>query len=322
MSKNINEFKIAVVGSGTMGLGVATHFAMYGHQVKIFKHNSKPEEMEKVWRQIKENLHTMVEMGVIPADGASSAQENITLSGNLRETVFDADLVIENVLENEGLKKSIFSQLDEYCGKDTILASNTSSLNIFNFLTVSNPERLVITHFFVPAHVMPLVEIVRGPQTSDNTVLTVKELLTHSGKKPAVVNKVIPGFIMNRLTFAIFREAAYMVSQGWCSPEDVDAAIVATHGLRYTFEGPFGLVDFAGADTYERICEYLLPELCDNSEVPGILKELCEKGKLGVKSGEGFYPYHDTVKAQSERVQKIIKMRQAIDGVNATFVEK
>jgi len=174
----------------------------------------------------------------------------------------------------------------------------------------------VITHFFVPAYVMPLVEIVRGPETSDETVAAVKELMASTGKNPAVVNKVVPGFIMNRLTFAIFREAAYMVNQGWCKPEDVDAAVVSTHGPRYAFEGPFGLVDFAGVDTYEKIAEYLLPELCSDGAVPPVLKSLYEQGKLGVKTGEGFYHYEDNVQARAKRDGKIVKMIQAIGSVN------
>ena len=123
---------------------------------------------------------------------------------------------------------------------------------------------------------------------------------------------------MNRLTFAIFREAAYMVSQGWCRPEDVDAAVVSTHGPRYAFEGPFGLVDFAGVDTYEKIAEYLLPELCSDGAVLPVLKSLYDQRKLGVKAGEGFYIYEDNVQARSRRDEKIVRMIQAIGAVNQT----
>jgi len=310
------DFTIGVIGSGTMGLGVATHFAMQGHKVHLF--TRAEETLQKARRQVGENLLSMQELGVIDEDTARTAGQMVSYYTDMKEAVSDADMVIENVLENEDIKKSTFAQLDAYCRKDAILASNTSSLNIYDFLEVSNRGRLVITHFFVPAYVMPLVEIVRGPETSDETVAAVKELMASTGKNPAVVNKVVPGFIMNRLTFAIFREAAYMVSQGWCKPEDVDAAVVSTHGPRYAFEGPFGLVDFAGVDTYEKIAEYLLPELCSDGAVPPVLKSLYEQGKLGVKTGEGFYHYEDNVQARAKRDEKIVRMIQAIGSVNKT----
>lgn len=310
------DFIIGVIGSGTMGLGVATHFAMRGHQVHLF--TRAEETLRKAQKQIGENLISMRDLGVIDAETAETAEQRVSYYTDMKAAVSDADMVIENVLENVDVKKSTFAQLDAYCRKDAILASNTSSLNIYGFLEVSSRNRLVITHFFVPAYVMPLVEIVRGPETSDETVAAVKELMASTGKNPAVVNKVVPGFIMNRLTFAIFREAAYMVSQGWCRPEDVDAAVVSTHGPRYAFEGPFGLVDFAGVDTYEKIAEYLLPELCSDGAVPPVLKSLYDQGKLGVKTGEGFYTYDDNVQARSKRDEKIVRMIQAIGSVNKT----
>ena len=314
MKREVKDFVVGVIGSGTMGMGIVTHFAMQGHEVRLY--TRKPESVDKAKKQLSENLRSMTELGVISAGTAEKAEGLVSVYTDMKTAVGDADLVIENVLENEEVKSATFAQLDQCCRPDAILASNTSSLNIYEFLKVSHPERLVITHFFVPAYVMPLVEIVRGPETSDGTVAAVKELMASTGKNPAVVNKVVPGFIMNRLTFAIFREAAYMVSQGWCRPEDVDAAVVSTHGPRYAFEGPFGLVDFAGVDTYEKIAEYLLPELCSDGAVPPVLKELYDAGRMGVKSGGGFYTYEDSVGARAKRDEKIVRMIQAIGAVN------
>ncbi len=291
-------------------MGVATHFAMRGHEVRLY--TRRPESVAKAETQLSENLRSMAKLGVISEEEALSAEKRVTVTTNLREAAGCADIVIENVPENEDVKKDTFSQLDAVCAPDTILASNTSSLNIYRFLTVNHPERLVITHFFVPAYVMPLVEIVRGPETSDETVEAARELMKSTGKNPAVVNQVVPGFIMNRLTFALFREAAYMVGNGWCRPEDVDAAVVSTYGPRFAFEGPFGLVDFAGVDTYEKISEGLFPELCADGSVPDMLKDLCNSGKLGVKTGEGFYRYDNSAEARAERDEKIVRMIQAI----------
>lgn len=312
--RKTEDFTIGIVGAGTMGLGVATHFAVHGHRVHLF---SRAEEtLQKAKKQVEENIASMLKLEAIDEKTAKEATGMMSYYTDMRQAVESADLVIENVPENEEIKKSTFAQLDAFCRKDAILASNTSSLNIYEFLKVSNPGRLVITHFFVPAYVMPLVEIVRGPETTDETVAAAKELMRSTGKNPAVVNKVVPGFIMNRLTFAIFREAAYMVSQGWCRPEDVDAAVVSTHGPRYAFEGPFGLVDFAGVDTYEKIAEYLLPELCSDGSVPPVLKDLYDQNLLGVKSGKGFYTYEDSTQARAKRDEKIVRMIQAIAAVN------
>lgn len=317
MKKDPKNFQIAIVGAGTMGMGIATHFATKGHKVSLY--DAFPAAIEKAKTQIPGNLKSMQDLNALTAAEAAAAQKNVAYFDDLKGAVADADLVIESVPENAELKKDIFVQLSQFCRPDAILSSNTSSLNIYEFLEVKDPSRLVITHFFVPAYVMPLVEIVRGPETSDETVAAVKELMLAAGKNPAVINKVIPGFIMNRLTFAIFREAAYMVGQGWCRPEDVDAAVISTHGPRYAFEGPFGLVDFAGVDTYEKISEYLLPELCRDPEVPKVLKDLFDQGKLGVKSNEGFYTYADNAKARAERDQKIVKMIQVIGEVKSQY---
>ena len=317
MKKDPKDFQIAIIGSGTMGMGIATHFAIYGHKIRLY--DAFPEALEKAKKLIPENLKSMQDLDALTADAAGKALGNVSYHTDLADVVAGADMVIECVFENADLKKDIFDKLNQLCGPDVILASNTSSLNIYDIVTVDRPERLIITHFFVPAYVMPLVEIVRGPKTSDAVTDTVYRLMKDSGKNPAVVNKVIPGFIMNRLTFAIFREAAYMVDQGWCRPEDVDAAVVSTHGPRYAFEGPFGLVDAAGVDTYEKISEYLLAELCASPEVPKCLKSLYDAGKMGVKANEGFYTYVDSSDTLAKRSQKIVKMIQAIKSVNDQF---
>lgn len=314
MNKQPQDWVISVLGAGTMGLSIAQFFAMKGHTVYLY--NRTPANLEKAMRQIEENLHTLLSLDMIAKEEIRPVLGRIHGTSELEPCVSTADLVIENVAEKVELKKSIFSQLNRFCGPEVILASDTSSMNIFEFAEVSHPERLIITHFFNPAYMMPLVELVRGPQTSDAVVAAVKQLMSASGKKPVVVNKVVPGFIVNRLTFSIFREAAYMVEQGWRSPEDIDAAVVSTYGPRYPFEGPFGLVDFAGADTYQKISEYLLPELCSSGEVPGLLRQLCEDGRLGVKSGQGFYDYDDPAKANASRDQKIVRMIRAIRTVN------
>lgn len=313
-NSNVREWKVSVLGAGTMGQCIAQFFAMNGHRVSLY--NRTPANLDKAFVQIKNNLCTLIQLGQITDQDMERALSGIRGTSNLKEAVQDADIVIENLAEKEEVKKNIFAQLDEYCGSDVILSSDTSTMNIYEFLEVSHPERLVITHFFNPAHVMPLVELVRGPETSDEVTEVVKAFLEGAGKTVAVLNKVIPGFILNRITMAVFREASYIAGQGWTTPEEIDKAIVSTFGPRYTFEGPFALSDFAGIDVYERLGTLLPPVLCSDHGCPGILPEMTAEGKLGVKSGEGFYRYEDEVKARRERDTKIIKMLQAIRAVN------
>ena len=311
---SVKDFEIAVLGAGTMGLCVAQFFAMNGHEVHLY--NRTYANLEKAMVQIRSNLETLVSLNQIKPEEVPAAMARIHGTGDLKTAVENADFVIENVAEKEELKKKIFSQLDELCGGDVIFSSDTSTMNIYEFVGVSHPERLIITHFFNPAYVMPLVEIVRGPHTSDETVAVTKELLESCGKKTAVINKAIPGFILNRITMAVFREAAYIAGNGWATPEDIDKAIVSTFGPRYTFEGPFALSDFAGLDIYERLATLLPPVLCSDTACPAILSDKTKAGQLGVKSGKGFYSYSDPAAAHRDRDTKIMKMIRMINEVN------
>lgn len=311
---NVKDWEIAVLGAGTMGLCVAQFFAMNGHKVTLY--NRTYANLEKALVQIQNNLQTLVSMGQISESSIPSTMANIHGSSDLKESVEHADFVIENVAEKEELKKSIFAQLDQFCDSDVIFSSDTSTMNIYEFIEISHPERLIITHFFNPAYVMPLVEVVRGPLTSDETVAAAKELLESCGKKTAILNKAIPGFILNRITLAVFREASYIAGNGWATPEDIDKAIVSTFGPRYTFEGPFALSDFAGLDIYERLSTLLPPVLCSDTTCPSILSDKTKEGLLGVKSGEGFYKYENPAEAHRNRDTKIMKMIQMINKVN------
>lgn len=313
--QNVKDWKIAVVGAGTMGLCLAQLFAMYGHEVSLY--NRTAENLKKAMTRILDNLAVLKELGEITEEERMEIYSRIYPYGDLKGAVQNADLVIENVAEQVEVKQQIFSQLDEYCPGDTIFASDTSTMNIYEFLKVSNPKRLIIAHFFNPAYVMPLSEVVRGPETSDETVAAMKEFLTSVGKQVAVLNKVVPGFIMNRVTTAILRECCYLVEQGVAGIEDIDRALEAIYGARFAFEGPFRLGDFVGLDIYARLDTLLPPVLCNSTECSKVLMDMVEAGKLGLKTrGNGFYSYEDPVKAQKIRDRKYIKMFRAIREVN------
>ncbi len=313
---NVSEWDISILGAGTMGLRLAQFFATKGHAVKLYNRTSA--RLEQAVTQILSNLSTLLELKQISESDIAATLQRIITTDDLPFAVADADIVIESVAEDADIKKELFARLDELCCEDTILSSNTSTLNLFDFVTVSHPERLILTHFFNPAYVMPLVEVVRGPETSDEVTESVKEFLTSTGKTVAVMNKMIPGFIMNRISYAIFREAAHIVQQGAASAEDVDKAIISTFGPRYAFEGPFGWCDFGGTELIETLCTSMIPDLCSTPDCPEILHTMKAEGKLGVKSGEGFYSYSDPSRAYRLRDAKIIRMMQAIQSVGET----
>ena len=317
-TKPFQDWKVAVIGAGTMGLCIAQYFAMQGHAVALY--NRTPENLEKALQRIRDNLHALVDCGMLAADEVDTVAARVHGTSDLAAAVVDADYIIENVAEKVEVKAAIFSQIDQHAQPDAIIGSDTSSMDIFKFIAISHMERLLITHYFNPAYVMPLVEVVRGPETSDETVNTIRDFLESRGKKAAVLNKVVPGFIINRFSAAISREACYMVEQGLCSFADIDKALVATYGPRFTFEGPCQLGDFVGLDVTAFVFKNLFPTLSDAKTPSPVLLSMVQQGKLGVKSGSGLAgDYPDPVKAYKDRDTKVIKMIKAIDEVNRSM---
>lgn len=310
------NWQIVVIGAGTQGHSIAQVFAVNGFQTTIV--DLIQEQLDKARQSIADNLETLGSVEEISREVAQAAQDRIVYTTELGPAVSKANLVMEAIFENAEVKKAIFAELNKHCSADTILASNTSGLNIFEIARVTNPERLVIAHWCNPPHIMPLVEIVRGPQTSDETIETMKSLLLKVGKKPAVLNKYIPGFILNRIGQALFREACYIVEQGWATAQDVDAALKATYGVRWPFEGPLELRDHIGWDVSLRVGSFVIPHLCNSPEPVGPAVELCRKGWLGVKTGRGLKDYSqlNVAQIQRERTIKILKMLKAVKELN------
>ena len=308
---SFNKLKISVVGAGTMGHSIAQVFATHGFETALTDQSA--EQLKRAGKMIAGNLDTLVGIGEICREDVKNVQERIRYYDRIEDAVSSADYVVETVSENPVVKRELYGLLDKHCSASTIFASNTSALNIYDFVEISHQERLIIAHWFNPPHIMPLVEIVSGPKTSAQTVDTVKSLMVFLGKTPAVMNQYVPGFIINRLSIAILREVGYMVAQGWTHPEDVDAAIVATFGPRYVFEGPMELCDHVGWDVVQSVWNFLAPRLHSGTEPLPLIADLCAQGHLGVKSGRGIKDYgnKDIGQIQHERNMKIIKMLKA-----------
>ena len=314
MGENRN---ILIVGAGTMGRGIAEVFSAKG--IKTTLYDAFPEQLGRAKKSIAADMAYYKEEGLVNDQEIKNTQDLIFYEEDLSKCAPDATLVFEGVFEDFNVKRDIFNKLDQFCSTDCLFCSNTSASNIFEIAQISHPERLVITHFFNPPYVMPLVEVVMGPETSQGTLDSVKGLLIEVGKDPAVIKQYIPGFIVNRIATAITREAGYMVSQGWTTGADIDSAIRNTSGIRYAFEGPMALNDVVGWDLTTKVSKDVHKTLCNDDDIENRLgKELMEKGEVGLKSGKGVYDYSglDTQEYMNKRSQKIIKMIKTMRALN------
>jgi len=280
--------QIAIIGTGTMGRGIAYLSAVAGYDTVIYDIDSGALDAARA--SIESTLAKGVERGKVSAGAATAAMQRIQLASELEPAVRQADLIIEAAPEDMELKRDLFSQADVICGEETILASNTSSISITRLAgAVERRSHFVGMHFFNPPHAMKLVEIVRGERTSDETVAQVREVAEKMGKQPIVVRDV-PGFATSRLGIAIGLEAMRMLEDGVASAEDIDRAMEL--GYNHPM-GPLRLSDLVGLDVRLGIAEYLASTLGSRFEPPEILRRMVREGKLGRKSGQGFYEWKD-----------------------------
>jgi len=281
--------KVVIVGAGTMGHSLALLFAKGGFKVSLV--DKDPGALERAIHLIDSARKTLLQENFIGANEEESVRSSIAVTGDLKVAAKESDFAIETVDEDPEVKKDIFSMLDSYCPQHAILASNTSGLNIFTIIDVHRFEKVVITHFFAPPHIIPLVEVVAGPHTTKDTVDRVIQLLRFLGKEPLLLKRYIPGFIVNRIQRAIAREAFSLIDQNVASIADVDRAVKRSLGIRLPSVGILQTYDFTGLDAYYKICQCNPIELSASSGPPPIVKEKVECGELGVKTGKGLYSY-------------------------------
>jgi 3-hydroxybutyryl-CoA dehydrogenase len=301
--------QVAVIGAGIMGHGFAQVFAQKGFPV--FLYDIDKEILKKASLRIASNLDTFIKHGLIDQKEKKAAIEKIVATTDLKVAVGKADFVLEAIPEIMDLKKEAFTKLDQLAPPHTILASNTSGLSITEIGAVTRrPEKTIITHGGNPPHIVPVIEIVRGEKTSDETAELTYRLMLKLGKQPVRLLKEVPGFLFNRLQFALYREALHCLEAGVATAEDIDLVVKAGYGFRLPVLGPLETSDFGGLDTFYRICQNLWPELSDVKSPPALLKKLVEAGKLGVKTGEGFYRYPPAVikKKIQERDRRLLQL--------------
>src|ERR1700690_793656 len=271
--------RIAVIGAGLMGHGIAQVFALAGHEVTIY--DQLMASLDSATARIAANLE---ELG----DDAK-AIERVTPVANLATAVRDADYVVEAVLEDLPLKQKLFDEIERHVRPDTILASNTSVIPITSIMQgLKKRERALGTHWWNPPFLVPLVEVIETQWTSKQAIAWTMQLHQAAGKKPAHVKKDVPGFIGNRLQHALWREAISLVEQGICDAETVGNVIKAAFGRRLAGLGPLENADMVGTGLTLAIHKTVLPDIDSRPGPSPYLEKLVQDGKLGFKSGEGF----------------------------------
>ncbi len=281
---------IGVIGSGIMGIGVAQGFAEAGIPVLLVDRSQ--EILEAGMKQIEGNLGLFQEFGLLNEDpDVIKSRITPSVTDDFGEIADRCSFVVEAIPEILELKREWFGKLDDI-DKEVIFASNTSSFTVSAISDgIQKADRIVGLHYFNPAHIIPAVEIHRGKQTSEETVQLTKELMLKIGKKPVLVRKEVPGFIINRITGAMEREIDYLLDEGVVTPEDLDTAIRASYGFRLANLGPMEAEDMIGLDTSERVSANIFKVLSNRTEPSPSITEKVKKGELGIKSGKGWYDY-------------------------------
>lgn len=284
--------KIGVIGAGTMGHGIAEAFAIYGYDVNLY--DTSVESLEKARGFIKEELYLLAEENYLAKDSIPAILDRIRYCTDLKKTVADRDYVIESAPENMELKQNLFKQLDELCPSTTILTSNTSSLPLSGMMALVSEERkkrMLVNHWFNPAHLIPLIELSSFGNMPEDIYKEVEDLYLSIKKQPVKVLKDVPGLVANRIMQGVAREVFSLIEQGVAAPADIDKALKFGPAFRYATTGQLEVTDFGGLDIWCIVGDNLLKAMDNSQSANSLLRQKVNEGKLGVKSGEGFYKY-------------------------------
>jgi 3-hydroxybutyryl-CoA dehydrogenase len=282
--------RVAIIGAGIMGIGIAQTFAQAG--ITVCLSDISQEILDKAFLQIKANLSQFQEFGIL-SESVSLVLSRImpVLRGSLKTELGRCGYIVEVIPELLAEKKKLFAELEVY-SPTAVISSNTGSLTIGELAQgMKYPSRLIGVHYFNPAHIIPTVEIHSGPETSAETVEITHSLMIKTGKKPVIVRKEVPGFIVNRLTAALTREINYMIDEGIVTPEDLDTAVKGSIGFRMSCLGPMETEDMIGLDTSMRVSERTFKVLSNAAGPSPQFVAKVKAGELGIKAGKGWYNY-------------------------------
>jgi 3-hydroxybutyryl-CoA dehydrogenase len=279
--------RIAILGAGLMGHGIAQIFAINGHEVTIT--DVSDEILAQAIEQVRKNLAFLAENGIGKAEDIEAAVKRIATTRSLKEAVSKADFIVEAVSEKLDLKQQLFREAEKFCSAETILATNTSVISITEIAAkCEKKDRVVGTHFWNPPYLIPLVEVVPGDETAPRFVDATYDIMKSVGKHPVKVKKDVPGFVGNRLQHALWREAVSIVDRGIADAATVDEVISNSFGIRLPVLGPLETADMVGLDLTLQIHDYILKYI-ENSPGPApVLKQKVAEGNLGFKTGRGF----------------------------------
>lgn len=289
---------LAVLGAGLMGIGIACHFARHGHRVRLY--DTDPTRLAEVPAVAAAILHELQESGQFDAAHQQAVLARLTGTTSLSDLA-ESTLLIEAIPERLPLKHALYAQLETLIADDAIIASNTSGLPPDSLAAgMLHPQRLLIAHFWHPPHFIPLVEVVPGSATRPDLPALVSDFFAPAALEAVVLQRAAPGFVGNRLQFALLREALHIVHSGIASPEVVDRVMRASLGRRYAMVGPLEAADMTGLATVQDICQHLLPELAGGAQMMELVAEKVARGETGARSGQGFYRWDN---ARMARIQ-------------------
>ncbi len=303
--------KVAVIGAGVMGHSIAQVFAQASFRVNLVDLTN--ELLARALKLVKSNLQTLAEYGRIDSKEIPEILDRIHPTMDLEATVREADFVLEAVAEIPEAKRELFARLEEASPQDAILASNTSSLDLFKIIRVKNSSRVVITHWFAPPHIIPLVEVVPGPATDPKVLRLAANLMEKIGKKPLVMDQFVQSFIVNRIQSAIALTVLGMIKNGWATPEQIDLAVKSSLGIRLPIVGVVQTLDFTGLNLVRDILGK------DRGLDFPFLEEKVKQGHLGVRTSKGMYDYGGRSEEEILRKRDLLylKMLDFLEGLEA-----
>lgn len=305
-----NVKRVAVIGAGVMGHSIAQVFAQAGILVHLV--DLKNDLLVHALKLVKSNLQTLADCGRVSPQKIPAILDRIRATTDLAAAVREVDFVLEAVAEIPKVKKKVFAQLEAACPENVVLASNTSGLEIFKIIEVKNPSRLVVTHWFAPPHIIPLVEVVPGPATAPDVLQFAAGLMERIGKKPLVMKQFVQRFIVNRVQNAIVRTVLEMITNGWATPEQIDLAVKTSLGIRLPIVGVVQSLDFTGLNLIHDMTKGT------GTENP-LIEEKVRQGHLGASTSKGIYDYGGRSEEEILRKRDLLylKMLDFLEGLEA-----